>query len=163
MQNPNFGIDGPLHSKWYNVDFGGKGSLGQIMAGQVFESLYNKTTKVRKTTEAAGVASEGQPPSAVQLYFNRDMSPKMQRTAMLARKTKSVVEQQFPDKKVFVRRSDFKLSIDFVPVIQPVTEGENQLDLKFKKGVIFSEAQASTIKQALSVKLQESAGGGEWA
>jgi hypothetical protein len=162
LQNPNFEIDGPLHSKWYNVDFGGKGSLGKTMAGQVFESLYNKSTKVRKPTEAAGVASEGEAPSVVQVYFNLDLSPKMERTAMLARKTKSVVEHLHPDKKIFVRRSDFRLSVDFAPVIQPVTEGEDHWDLKFKKGVIFSEAQANEIKKALSAKLEDTAGGGEW-
>jgi hypothetical protein len=162
LQNPCFEIDGPASSKWFNVEFGGTGSLGKTMASQVFESLYNKSTKVWKLTEAAGVASEGEAPGNVRVFFNQDRSPKMERTAMLARKAKSVVEHMFPDKKVFVRRSDCMISIDFAPVIQPITTGESHWELKFKKGVIFSEAQANDIKKAFAAKLEDTAGGGEW-
>jgi hypothetical protein len=161
IQNPNFSIDGPLSSKWFNVDFGGKGAIGKTMANQVFESLYNKSTKTWKPTEAAGVASEGEIPGKVCVYFNPDRSPKMERTAMLARKAKSVVEGMFPNKKVFIRKGDFRMSVDFEPCIQPIANDATHSQLKFK-GTTFNDAQQADIKRAFAVKVEESNGGGEW-
>jgi hypothetical protein len=58
VEIPKFSIDGPLSSNWFNVDFGGTGAIGKTMANQVLESLYDKSTKTWKLTEAAGGVSE---------------------------------------------------------------------------------------------------------
>ena len=158
LRDPAFNIDGPAHSKWYHVDFGGMGTIGTTAAKQLFASLRDKDTNKWKETYAKGIALEGALPPDVQVFFNPDKSPRMEREAMLARKAKPVVEGLFPGKKVFIRRSDSRI---LVPCILPVANNADHAELKFK-GPTFNETQRATIREAFSLKLGGRLGGEDW-
>jgi hypothetical protein len=137
------------------------GNIGKTVVDQFFASLYSKETKKWKETDALGIAAEGVTPAAVRVYFNPDKSPKMERVAMLDRKAKTVVEVLHPEKKIFIRKSDSRMSIDFVPCIQPIADNPDHFDLKFK-GSTFSEAERVVIKGAFKLKMEDTPGGDEW-
>ena len=159
LTNPQYKIQGPPHSKGYSVAFGGVGNLGKVAASQFNEARRDADEKW-KPTFCLGIPVGDEEPKQVKVFFNPDASPKAERVAMLARKTRAILSTLYPDMRVSIRRSDSRVICDSAPCIQPEAKDNDHWELKFK-GNTFTLDKATAIRKALASAL-DSTGGDEW-
>ena len=159
LNDPSFKITGPPHSKGFSIAFNGAGNLGKTVASQFMESRKDSAGNW-KPTFGKSVAKDDEEPEDVKIFFNPDASPKAERVAMLARKTKALLLAKNPNLTVSIRRADSRIYVDSVPCIQPIANNPDHWDLKFK-GTTFSPAQAAEFRNELGTAL-DATGGEEW-
>ena len=103
----------------------------------------------------------GQEDEDIKIVIGIDLSPKAERVAAWARKTKGIIGGMSSSRDVSIRRSDSRFFVDHVPCIQPVTNHIDHFYLKFKD-VTFSKKDRDSIKEALESQMASSIGGAEW-
>ena len=91
LNDPSLKISGPPHAKMFSIAFNGAGNLGKSIASQFMEARKDREGNW-KPTFGKSVAKIVEEPEDTKVFFNPDASPKAERVAMLARKTKAILQ-----------------------------------------------------------------------
>ena len=96
----------------------------------------------------------------VKIILILDASPKAERTVMLARETRYILQNMFPDKECNIRRFDSRFC-RLSALYPPIANNKDHGEIRFK-GDTFPVAQTEAIKKASKSSLEATGGGDEW-